>query len=150
MRNIGNKRRAENRLDATERFIAFIICSTFSNTSIVSSSWWLAFKCPKHVEQIISAVNHSVGFLLYTYTMMHGQTYIKISIGNVYICGTAIAQWIRCCAPNRKLAGSIPAVVSGFFIDIKNFRSRYGPGIDSASNRNEYQKYFLGVKAAGA
>jgi hypothetical protein len=24
------------------------------------------------------------------------------------------------------------------------------PGIDSASNRNEYQEYFLGVKAAGA
>jgi len=28
--------------------------------------------------------------------------------------------------------------------------SYYGPGVDSASNRNEYQKYFLGVKAAGA
>jgi len=25
-----------------------------------------------------------------------------------------------------------------------------GPGVDSASNRNEYQVYFLGVKAAGA
>jgi len=24
-----------------------------------------------------------------------------------------------------------------------------GPGVDSASNRNEYQVYFLGVKAAG-
>jgi len=24
-----------------------------------------------------------------------------------------------------------------------------GPGVDSASNRNEYQEYFLGVKAAG-
>ena len=46
--------------------------------------------------------------------------------------------------------GSIPAGVSGFFIDIKSFRSHYGPGVDSASNRNEYQEYFLGVKAAGA
>jgi len=26
----------------------------------------------------------------------------------------------------------------------------YGPGVDSASNRNEYQVYFLGAKAAGA
>ena len=26
----------------------------------------------------------------------------------------------------------------------------YGPGVDSASNRNEYQEYFLGVKTAGA
>ena len=36
------------------------------------------------------------------------------------------------------------------FTDIKSFRSHYGPGVDSASNRNEYQEYFLGVKAAGA
>jgi hypothetical protein len=35
-----------------------------------------------------------------------------------------------------------------FFSDII-LRSYYGPGVDSASNRNEYQVYFLGVKAAG-
>ena len=64
--------------------------------------------------------------------------------------GTAVAQWLRCCATNRKVAGSIPASASGFFTDIKSFRSHYGPGVDSASNRNEYQEYFLGVKAAGA
>ena len=33
-----------------------------------------------------------------------------------------------------------------FFIGIKSFRSHYGPGVDSASNRNEYQEYFLGVR----
>ena len=48
------------------------------------------------------------------------------------------------------VAGSIPGGVSGFFIDIKSFRSHYGSGVDSASNKNEYQEYFLGVKAAGA
>jgi hypothetical protein len=33
-----------------------------------------------------------------------------------------------------------------------SFRPHYGPGFDSASNRNEYQEYFLGwgVKTAGA
>ena len=51
--------------------------------------------------------------------------------------GTAVAQWLRCCAMNRKVVGSIQAGVSGFFIN-------------SASNRNEYQECFLGVKAAGA
>ena len=40
-------------------------------------------------------------------------------------------------------AGSIPAGVSGFFVDIKSSQSHYGPGVDSASNRNEYQEYFL-------
>ena len=64
--------------------------------------------------------------------------------------GTAVAQWLRRCATNREVAGSIPAGVSGFFIDIKSFRSHYGPGVDPTSNRNEYQEYFLGVKAAGA
>ena len=64
--------------------------------------------------------------------------------------GTAVAQWLRCCVTNRKVVGSIPAGVSGFFIDIKSFRSHYGPGVDSASNRNKYQEYFLGVKATGA
>jgi len=44
----------------------------------------------------------------------------------------------------------IPAGVSGFFIDIKSFRSLYGPGVDSAFNRNEYQEYFVRVKAVGA
>ena len=37
-----------------------------------------------------------------------------------------------------------------FLIDIKSFRSHYVTGVDSASNRNEYQDHFLGVKAAGA
>ena len=57
-----------------------------------------------------------------------------------------MAQWLRCCDTNRKVAGSIPAGVSGFFNDIKFFRSHYGLGVDSASNRNEYQEYFPGGK----
>jgi len=32
----------------------------------------------------------------------------------------------------------------------QSFRPHYGPGVDSASSRNEYQEYLLGVKAAGA
>ena len=30
-----------------------------------------------------------------------------------------------------------------------SFRPHYGPGVDSVSNRNKYQDYFLGVKVAG-
>ena len=43
-----------------------------------------------------------------------------------------------------------PSSCHWIFIDIKSFGSHYGPGVDSASNRNEYQEYFLGVKVAGA
>ena len=77
---------------------------------------------------------------------LHGTYLNQISINS----GTAVAQRLRCCATNQKVAGLIPAGVSGFFIDIKSFRSHYGPGVDSASNRNEYQEHFMGVKAAGA
>jgi hypothetical protein len=34
-----------------------------------------------------------------------------------------------------------------FFIDIKSFRSHYGPGVDSACNRNEYQEHLIEVKS---
>ena len=76
----------------------------------------------------------------------------KISIFLVVLSeyGTAVAQWLSFCATNRKVAGSIPGCVIGFFIDIKFFRSHYGSGVDSASNRDEYREYYLGVKAAGA
>ena len=57
-------------------------------------------------------------------------------------------QWLRCCATNRKVAGSILAGVSGFFIDI-NVRTMT-LGSTQPQTGNEYQKYFLEVKAAGA
>jgi len=63
---------------------------------------------------------------------------------------TAVSQWLRRCATNRKVAGSIPAGISGLLIDIKSFRSHYGPGVVSATKRTDYQDYFLGVKVAGA
>ena len=49
--------------------------------------------------------------------------------------GTAVAQRLRCCATNQKFAGSIPAGVIGFFIDIKSFRSHYGE-LTEMSTRN--------------
>ena len=33
----------------------------------------------------------------------------------VYYPGTAVAQWLRSCATNRKVAGSIPDGVIGIF-----------------------------------
>ena len=61
-------------------------------------------------------------------------------------CATAVVQWLRCCATNRKVAYSTPAGVSEFFIDIKSFRSHYGPVVDSAPNTYDYQEHFLGQR----
>jgi len=45
-----------------------------------------------------------------------------------------VAQWLGCCATNRKVAGLIPAGVSGFFIDKISFLSHYDLGVDSVFN----------------
>jgi len=42
------------------------------------------------------------------------KTDLGISCSTVVSVGTAVAQWLRCCATNRKVTGSIPAGVSGF------------------------------------
>ena len=39
----------------------------------------------------------------------------EIMIVSTSIEGTAVAQWLRCCATNRKVAGSIPNGVIGIF-----------------------------------
>jgi len=60
-----------------------------------------------------------------------------------------VALWLRPCTTSRKVAGSNPDGVIGFFHLHNPSRPHYGPAVDSASNRNEYQECFLGVKAAG-
>ena len=65
-------------------------------------------------------INH-----LYLYLLI--QNYIKSA-------GHAVAQLVE--ALRYKPEGR------GF----DSFWPHYGPGVDSASNRNEYQEYFLGVK----
>jgi hypothetical protein len=66
----------------------------------------------------------------------------------MYVC--TLQTYVYNSIYNRKVAGSIPDGVIGNF-NWKNPSGRTnGPGVDSASNRNEYQKYFLGVKATGA
>ena len=53
---------------------------------------------------------------------------------------------MRHCATSRKFAVSILDGVIGISSMILSFLLHYGPGVDSVSNTNEYQKYFLGGK----
>ena len=97
----------------------------------------LAWTCHKHVK----ILNNFIEFKL-RYT-----EYINIII---YHKGAAVGELLRCFVTSRKVTGSIPVGISVFFIDIKSFQSHCDPVVDSASNRNEYQEYFLWIKAAGA
>jgi len=44
----------------------------------------------------------------------HGST-VSFFVKNSYTEGTAVAQWLRCCATYRKVAGSTPDGVSAIF-----------------------------------
>jgi hypothetical protein len=52
-------------------------------------------------------------------------------------------SWLMHYATSRKVASSIPNVVIGIF-HWQSSRSQYGRGVQSISNRNECQEYFLG------
>ena len=41
--------------------------------------------------------------------------FVILSLKHVSCRGAAVVQWLRCCATNRKVAGSIPAGVTGIF-----------------------------------
>ena len=60
--------------------------------------------------------------------------------------GTRWRSWLRHCATIRKVAGSIPHGVIGIFHWHNSSGRTMAPGVDSASNRNEYQECFLGGK----
>jgi hypothetical protein len=67
-----------------------------------------------------------------------------ISLGFTF-GSTRYRSWLRHYVTNRKVAGSSPDEVD-FFQSTQSFQPHYGPGVDSASNRNEYQESPRGVK----
>ena len=97
----------------------------------------------------------------YSYTSTHPQGHTGSVTGSLYLLFPYISfctqlnvpwwhsAWGAVLQIGRSLVRS-QLVSSEFFTDVKFFRSHYGPGVESASNRNEYQEHFLGVKAISA
>jgi hypothetical protein len=68
---------------------------------------------------------------------------------HIYICvtgGTRWRSWLRHCATSWKVVGSIRDGVTGIFHWHNPSGHTMALGVDSASNRNEHQEYFLGSK----
>ena len=60
--------------------------------------------------------------------------------------GYAVAQLVEALRYKQEGRGFDSRRCHWNFSLTKSFRPQYGPGVDSASNRNEYQEYFLGGK----
>jgi hypothetical protein len=61
-----------------------------------------------------------------------------------------VAQLVEAMRYNPEIRGRDSRCCHWNFSLTETFRPHYGPGVQIASNRNENQKYFLGVKVAGA
>jgi hypothetical protein len=57
-------------------------------------------------------------------------------------------SWLSCCDSSQKVVNSISDEVIGFFKFTKSFQLHSGPGVDSASNRSEYQHFSWAVKSS--
>jgi hypothetical protein len=81
--------------------------------------------------------------LIFLFTIFH------LYIRHIFLldCGSTVVKVLRYKSEGRWFN---PRCCHGIFHWHKSFWSHYGPGVDSASNRNEYQEYFLVVNAAGA
>ena len=73
-----------------------------------------SFNCTNTVTLYCSAalMTHSLQLSLYYMVLQQGTGDFQFALPK---SGTAVAQWLRCCATNRKVAGSIPAGVIGIF-----------------------------------
>ena len=70
----------------------YAICG--NKTSIVSSSQWWAYKCSKHVEQILSAIKHSVASSWFSSLCLYYDAWTNIH-QRVSIISTFIV-WLNC------------------------------------------------------
>jgi hypothetical protein len=61
--------------------------------------------------------------------------------------GTRWRSWLKHCSTSRKVTGSIPDGVTGIFpLHNPSGHTVFDSWVDSDSNRNEHQEYFLGGK----
>ena len=63
---------------------------------------------------------------------------------------TAVSQWLRCCATNRKVAGSVSGVVIGIFLSHNPSNRTVALGSTQPLTEMSTGSISWGVKAPGA
>jgi hypothetical protein len=117
---------------------------------------FLSFPCIWAMPYFIIAVFVKINFpwLLYSASYFLLRTSKSPEFGTILTSrtadrGTRYRSWLRHYATSRKVAGSIPDEVIRFF-KWQSFQLHYGPGVYSASKRNECQESSWRLRAASA
>jgi membrane-bound lytic murein transglycosylase B len=92
---------------------------------------------------------HIIRFNVKKFYVLHAEC-VCVFIWYTEQTGTAVAQWLRYCATNQKVAGSIPDGVMEFFIDINPSDRTMALGSTQPLKEMSTQEYFLGVNVTGA
>ena len=78
----------------------------------------ISYETEKDIQQKLSKFAQELGNINSSFKPNFSQKFSTIKVHNAMvlpIIGTAVAQWLRRCATNRKVAGSIPDGVIGIF-----------------------------------
>jgi len=86
-----------------------------SRTFSVQPSAYTFTTSPISITLFISDIFYQSQFLVLFLKVLVKKTSDHNSLSSCGASGTAVAQWLRCCATNRKVAGSIPDGVIGIF-----------------------------------
>jgi hypothetical protein len=89
-------------------------------------------------------------FIIYYIHLFEAFDFVNYSVIPNWLWGTAVAQWLRCCATNRKVASSIPDGVIEIFLWHNPSDRTMALGLTQSLTEMSTRRIFLGVKAAGA
>ena len=94
---------------------------------------------------------YSVAAVLYLPSVLHVMLFCPCNMFRTFtLAGHAVAQLVEALRYKPEGRGFDSRWFNWNFSLTQSFRPHYDPGVDSASNRNEYQEYFRGVMLAGA
>ena len=126
----------------------FLLCSFHFNVFFIRFKRSSKVQSRKHIplEASLRETTEIKYWVYQSHTTKSCSVFWWISVQHIIMRGTRSRSSLGHCATSRKVAGSIPDRVNGP-LHWHETSSRYGPEVDSASNRNEYQEYFLRGKS---
>ena len=95
------------------------LCKSRLEATLYLVCRWLAFRiflCLKWTRYMEKSTRIALGNPVYSILAYGPNSYHSSLLILTHPLGTAVTEWLRCCATNRKVVGSIPDGVIGIFL----------------------------------